>query len=248
MIIRVTGIKACSVLAQSTASEFLCARARSDLDAHAEIWYSPGPARSPRVYQSGDPRAASATAFARSTSSFAQSSTSIDRQLASDFRTHASVHPSGLNQSYTSLPGAGSRNPFGNGSNSSLSLGRYASSVSVSGPTTPYNHPYAQAVAAGNGVGRKQVVHHTQQLPSIHDISKDWDSGQDVHMDGVNPTYRVVSRHVTQSVRDRTDLLNARPGDRTLLMAEMDIQRSRPLHTSPLSLTAGPRANEPSVP
>jgi hypothetical protein len=131
---------------------------------------------------------------AASASSFARSNTSIDRQLASDFRAQATMHPTGAaSHSYTSLPGGHSRNPFGNGSNSSLSLGRYASSVSVSGPTTPYSHPYGQAVAAGNGVGRKQVIHHTQQLPSIHDISKDWDDRQDVHMDGGNPTYRVVS-------------------------------------------------------
>jgi hypothetical protein len=118
---------------------------------------------------------------------------------------HATVQPSGLNQSYTSLPGAGSGNPFGSSSNSSLSLGRYASSVSVSGPTTPYSHPYGHAVAAGHGIGRKQVIHHThQQLPSIHDISKDWDDGQDVHMDGANPTYRVVSRanHPSTKFRD----------------------------------------------
>jgi hypothetical protein len=149
-------------------------------------YFSPGPIRSSSMYPSNDTRAASA-------SSFAHSNVSVDRQLASDFRTQATMRTSGTNHSYSSLPGGQTRSLYGNGSNSSLSLGRYASSTSVSGPTTPYHHPYGQAVAAGNGVGRKQVVYHTQQLPSIHDISKDWSSGQDVHMDSLNPNYRVVS-------------------------------------------------------
>jgi hypothetical protein len=79
------------------------------------------------------------------------------------------------------------------GSNSSLSLGRYASSVSLSGPTTPYSHPYGQAVAAGNGIGRNQVLAHGQFLPSIQDISKDWENGQDVHLDAASALVRNVS-------------------------------------------------------
>jgi hypothetical protein len=157
---------------------------------------------------------------------------------------HATVQPSGLNQSYTSLPGAGSGNPFGSGSNSSLSLGRYASSVSVSGPTTPYSHPYGHAVAAGHGIGRKQVIHHThQQLPSIHDISKDWDDGQDVHMDGANPTYRVVSRanHPSTKFRDSELTFFFALARRNLRAVETVIQRSRHSPTSPLWPTVRPR-------
>lgn len=136
-----------------------------------------------------DAGANSQSSFALSnSSSFGQSTHSVDRQLTQDFRTHASMKPSTLSQ--TSISGIPQRD-VGN-SSSSLSLGRYTSNMSLGGHT---GQPYGQAVAAGNGLGRNQVLAHGQhQLPSIHDISRDWKhEQQDVQMDGVNPMFRVNS-------------------------------------------------------